>query len=735
MLSLFRRRNVLGCGLVAFAPFKKQEANLNWIKLLMAYNASRGTDSCGLYINNEVRKGVGDVRNWMAENRIEYNDKLKDKTILAHMRSASYINGPKTVDEAHPFTFSHEGRILTGIHNGTCENMYTMADKYKVDCNGLIVDSQKLYKIIAETGYDVLNNYTGGAALIWVYNDDPGAVYAFKGASKKNPHQPYLDDERPIYLFHNNDGTYFSSIPESLKALDIDRDIITTTQNSVVRFKDNRGEVIFKADRTEANIPVVIHNHKRNDYGYGPSQGSTFPNDRFYNKYGIDGDWEEDEDVVPKDEFKKNVKIKDPFDLYKEFTYSNVSGHTKYMENILYYLGGRYYIFPSTSAGVFVANPHGIDRSNPATPVDGIEDFLASGFYFTKPLYGVLTTGSRGALTGEESGYLKQYFYKGALIETKQVDKFIGKNQISRLDKLYKSNPFEYLKQLSAYSQYPVTFSYDEAIACVKKYKPSCLIFYFRGKELRGGYNYAPLHTYRRYAIGVKGYICGIITTAIHDTVLNDIIEGEEEFVEFTESSELHIGDNDAVELCQMGQCTVARVKKMNNDAEDDLVMQEEFNGIADATYFIRFAKGHPVNIESFSFEGKDAIRETLENWIAEVNPGMLDENVQTSVDKILQNSIDNTEGLKVWMDKFNRVIFETLLYTRIDDICDEMYAQAEEELIDKEIEDEKKKNADILRRIGENLENDTRLPVLSFKTRDNEEWKEQLKGAYGIRD
>lgn len=112
---------MLACGLVAFAPKKKREANLDWIKLMLCYNSSRGTDSCGIYINEEIKKGIGqeaDVKDWLVKNKLEYVDRNPNKLILAHMRRSSFVHGPKSAEEAHPFTFTHEGKTIIGAHNG-----------------------------------------------------------------------------------------------------------------------------------------------------------------------------------------------------------------------------------------------------------------------------------------------------------------------------------------------------------------------------------------------------------------------------------------------------------------------------------------------------------------------------------------------------------------------------------------------------------------------------------------
>lgn len=220
------------CGLVGYVGDKP--ADINAIKILGMYNTTRGTDSCGISINNKVTKGVDKVANFsnFIENfNLGTSSSHNNYTILAHTRNASQKNTKDDAECAHPFEIKNKrGKtILIGAHNGVIYNDDDLAKKYNVKQEK--VDSKTLLSIIAKAKtddkmYKVLEDYEGAAVLIWFYPEEPNSLYIWKGASKSYSTSTTFNEDRSLYIYRVKDEKgkftnqyYISSIKESLLAI------------------------------------------------------------------------------------------------------------------------------------------------------------------------------------------------------------------------------------------------------------------------------------------------------------------------------------------------------------------------------------------------------------------------------------------------------------------------------------------------------------------------------------
>lgn len=713
-LGMRRQQSILGCGLVGFAPMKKGQANLDWIKLMLSFNASRGTDSCGIFMNDEIVKGTGDVADvtkWLAKNKLIYDHKIKNKAIVAHMRRASYNHGTKDAFSAHPFEFEHEGRSIIGVHNGGIENFHSLVVDYNVEDKGLTVDSQRLFKIMIEKGYSVLNDYTGNAALLWCYSDDPGAVYCFKGASKTNYHQAYLDDERPLFLMQNSDGTYFSSMREPLDiACDQDLKILSPRQNTVCRIKDNEITAIFEANRTETNC---LWTPAKSNYGKVPKyQTHGDDDDDERDVLGLSDYWKNLENQRPRPlnvsggktanihDNLKNFPITNPMDFYRERTYSQYDTR-QYVKNMIYMLGGRYYCFPSQQ-GVYVKNMHGIDDAKHACPALGIDDYLLNGVKYIKKmsevLYEVMPDHMNPAMWAGTTPYQKKTFFRGVMIDDKMVGRFERKNQVKKFAVLWDKNYFEYLKQISAYSSYAITFSYTEAREVLTKCKLSALEFYFEGHALRESKIWSPLYTNRVYVVGPRGVISGIRTDNILDAVfmpidefLTDIEEEEAEEVEVEEVEvieEYEIEESeDVLELLLIDDYMICRRKHVSAALEEALQLDESENGLSEANYYIKYGEGLPENIENFTISGAYLLERAMEQFFRESKktPDISEAAIPTAAKELLQRIEVKKKGILNYMNEVLQFDFYKTLYEVMSEEFEETVELANEEMIEED--------------------------------------------------
>lgn len=270
------------CGIAGFSGIKNltpQQARLAnaKMKLLGMYNQSRGIHGCGLYINGVIHKGIDDTVN--KKNTKEFDEFLsnedfiwpeldvtKTNLMFLHTRQATY--GAHVEANTHPFRVkSQEGdNDLIGVHNGTIEAIWTgLCVKYGIDHvkEHIGVDSKALYTIIERHGLEVLNEYKGFAALLWTRKNDPNSLFVYHGASRKDRITETLWEERPMNFLRTAEGLYFSSMPESLRAIrDSKKQEVEELEHNVV-FKVTNGKFTstkVAVSRADANLtPIYTH--------------------------------------------------------------------------------------------------------------------------------------------------------------------------------------------------------------------------------------------------------------------------------------------------------------------------------------------------------------------------------------------------------------------------------------------------------------------------------------------
>jgi len=274
----YRKSNYLCCGQWGYIG---DDYNPRNIQILGLFNQTRGVHSCGIYIDNEIKKGVNDQKLWMdfiAENPFPETLESGNKVIMGHARQAS-SGFQHTAENQHPFVCGNK----IGQQNGTIKNDYALSTFYGYTKKDWNVDTELMYKIMDEHGYDVLKQYEGYAALMWVHADTPNELFVFKGASKTDlPRNQTVYVERPLYYLKEKNGYYFSSMENSLKVIrkNPEDKIASVDHNRILKFYfDKKGKVRVmigaQIERNEDNF--IQFKHHYNNYQNPKSTALTRP--------------------------------------------------------------------------------------------------------------------------------------------------------------------------------------------------------------------------------------------------------------------------------------------------------------------------------------------------------------------------------------------------------------------------------------------------------------------------
>lgn len=222
------------CGLIGYSG--SVPADSLALKLLFAYNESRGNDSAGYYSYNkndsthalEVVKEVGKVTEKLLPSCHFGNPTL----LIGHTRKATY--GIINKENAHPFIIVDDKKRspVIGAHNGRVDNAFDLSKKY--NALGYKVDSELIFKIIQKTGEATILCEISKLEHAVLYSTHDGILRVFKLA------------DRPLFrgLYEYDDGNigmYISSLKESLEAIECTK--IEEFKNSTL-YKIENGKII-----------------------------------------------------------------------------------------------------------------------------------------------------------------------------------------------------------------------------------------------------------------------------------------------------------------------------------------------------------------------------------------------------------------------------------------------------------------------------------------------------------
>lgn len=273
------------CGIAGIISQAPKKFDFTTFCTLGIHNDTRGGDSVGIFIDGKSEfycEGATKqslFENFMEDSKLIQNTEESQIAIL-HCRKASI--GTISIEKAQPVIINDENNkpIFVVMHNGTIYNYKELAKKYipNIDITGM-TDSQVMTHIFFHSGYDVLEEYNGGAVFVILdYREDPVKILFWKGASKQYTSTNTIEEERPLnFVLTSDNELVFSSENTFLSALRPKSKIFTIKDNCLAQFTDDL-YVYKQYDRSKCQqreiakyTPIYSNNYYSNsnsNYGF-----------------------------------------------------------------------------------------------------------------------------------------------------------------------------------------------------------------------------------------------------------------------------------------------------------------------------------------------------------------------------------------------------------------------------------------------------------------------------------
>jgi hypothetical protein len=483
------------------------------VKILGLYNIDRGKHSCGVYMDNQILKGINDDKlfsDFIQNNELPDATRSGNYNIIGHTRMATH--GEHTLANAHPFKVENEFVLA---HNGVIRNVWTLCNKYKINHTNIKVDSLALAHLVHQEGFKVLNEYEGFAALLMAKASEPNSMYLYRGVSVRTKEGKY-EEERPLYYMIADEGIYVSSLEKSLLAItDSDKETIKQLEGNVVCKITNGRFTKAKTviNRETINIGVSTNTHGGSPSANYPKQGvgqtttcgtatgsnstqsqaCTSPtgqtNSRVHSSYPANSrsDFKTDFDraIVPLIWHESLPK--------KATSYSNEEG--------IFFHQGRYWI------------------------VENDEIRLAHGH---------MRINKRGkVLAYANNGYGSYWFFEGVMMRNEKCW------NAAKEDHDLKNTFFNFASNVSKYSMYPVCNLRSDAFSRCKNVSNYFKYRWFEKNNMMGNGGFTPQFSERNYVI--RNGLTHSISTQKHsreDTIDTQGLKAERMHVEGTSVEE-----------------------------------------------------------------------------------------------------------------------------------------------------------------------------------------------------
>lgn len=226
------------CGIFGYLGTEKP--NIDKFKILGLYNQIRGNQSTGVLLDKAVTKDSSYKNKLFSDFITSYQLDFKEgdrNFCMGHVRKAS--SGKIDNRSCQPFLYETKDKevVFSFAHNGTLWN-------WKNNSN-YVSDSEMLGHRLANGNKSILENYEGNAAFAG-YDYRTEKLMLFRGAHKING---ILSHERPMFIMQTENGTWFSSMENALKAIGNEK-CIQIDHNAIYYIDKNKKIEIETINRT-----------------------------------------------------------------------------------------------------------------------------------------------------------------------------------------------------------------------------------------------------------------------------------------------------------------------------------------------------------------------------------------------------------------------------------------------------------------------------------------------------
>ena len=343
------------CGIFAWAGKNPAKFSKDKFDLLGIINESRGTHSCGVTSDGDIKVGIDSNKVYrdFIQN-VKYEKPEIYPYVIGHTRHATF--GSHTVHNAHPFGYGGIPRKVkgedewfyefVGVHNGSLLNHKDLIKDRDIDLqvtskkdntttiHRTKIDSEVLLECIyKDKDWKVLSEYNGAAALIFANNNEPNVVYFYHGACKEyNYKSSKVEEERPLYYYkETRNSLYISSIEDSLL-------LIGGTEKTIGQFDHN---TVYKV--TNGNIEKAVKfkisrakNFKKETWSSSSNSHNNCnftPTQDTYSKQA--------KTSYPSNNTNKKGALNSTENIYDEKVNHNVYGNKIYLEKLRYCRNGH----------------------------------------------------------------------------------------------------------------------------------------------------------------------------------------------------------------------------------------------------------------------------------------------------------------------------------------------------------------------------------------------------------
>lgn len=395
---------VLNCGIWGFYGNNKK---FSWDKfnILGIMNDSRGGDAAGRVVGNTVLHDSNKHKLYRDLCAVYKNEKItKDISYIGgHVRKSSLPANKAMIEYAQPF-YNFDGENINKVfsHNGVIHNandlhkelelgnnMFSYFNEKGAESKVIMNDSRILFEAIKNDKFEILEKYTGAAAIAF-YDKDKDELILYKGKSLHSNKSTEATEERPLYVLQGNGYIWYSSEEAPLYIIAGDEyEIIDIEPNNLHIFKDGKLDRSIPINRNNCMQSITYkstktyHNYNRNDEFEDYGEYNSY-NDWYNKKWGADTTPKVNR-VVEGNAMQLSLQIKSE-DVIKDSKVVNsdailakegIFSPAKFMIN---YYKLLYYVGTELANGIIKIDSNGVIWNNEFTPKSLKTYYFHNGF-------------------------------------------------------------------------------------------------------------------------------------------------------------------------------------------------------------------------------------------------------------------------------------------------------------------------------------------------------------------